>query len=144
VKHYCLLPTTINYVWNKEELPDHWKEFTILPVHKNGDKTDCNNYFGISLLPTSFKILWNILLSRLSLYINEIVGDHNFGFWHNRSTADQIFCIHKIPEKKLENNDTVHHFFIDFRTAYHLLRGGGSIVQYFHRVWGAHEISQTG
>jgi hypothetical protein len=40
----------INSVWNKEELPDQCKESTIVPVHKKGDKTDCNNYCGISLL----------------------------------------------------------------------------------------------
>jgi hypothetical protein len=36
----------INYVWNKEQLPDQWKESIIVPVHKNGDKTDRNNYHG--------------------------------------------------------------------------------------------------
>jgi hypothetical protein len=56
----------INSVWNKEELPDQWKESIIVPVQKNGDKTDCNNYRGISLLSTSNKILSNIHLSRLS------------------------------------------------------------------------------
>jgi hypothetical protein len=25
-------------IWNKEELPDQWKESTIAPVHKKGDK----------------------------------------------------------------------------------------------------------
>jgi hypothetical protein len=34
----------INYIWNKEELPEQWKESVIVPVHKKGDKTDCNNY----------------------------------------------------------------------------------------------------
>jgi hypothetical protein len=33
----------INSVWNKEELPDQWKEYIIVPIHKNGDKTDCNS-----------------------------------------------------------------------------------------------------
>jgi hypothetical protein len=42
----------INSVWNKEELPDQWKESNIVPVHKKGDKTDCNSYCGISLLST--------------------------------------------------------------------------------------------
>jgi hypothetical protein len=30
----------INSVWNREELPDQWKEYSIVPVHKKGDKTD--------------------------------------------------------------------------------------------------------
>jgi hypothetical protein len=45
----------INSVWNKEELPDHLKESIIEPVHKKGDKTDRNDYPGISLLSTSYK-----------------------------------------------------------------------------------------
>jgi hypothetical protein len=47
----------INSVWNKEELSDQWKKSINVPVHKKGDKTDCNNYPGISLLSTSYKIL---------------------------------------------------------------------------------------
>jgi hypothetical protein len=60
----------INSIWNKEVLPDQWKESIIVPVHKKGDKTDCSNYRGISLLSTSNKILSYILLSRLSPYIH--------------------------------------------------------------------------
>jgi hypothetical protein len=39
------------------------KESIIVPIHEKSDKTDCNNYRGISLLSTSLKILSNILLS---------------------------------------------------------------------------------
>jgi hypothetical protein len=70
----------INSVWNKEKLPDQWKESFIVPVHKKGDKTDCNNYHGISLLSTSYKISTNIILSRLGPYIDEIIGGHQCGF----------------------------------------------------------------
>jgi hypothetical protein len=59
----------INSIWNEEELPDEWKESIIVPVHKKDDKTDCNNYRGISLLPTTYTVLLNTLLSRLSPYI---------------------------------------------------------------------------
>ncbi|PNF34303.1 hypothetical protein B7P43_G16291 [Cryptotermes secundus] len=51
--------------WHKEKLPHQWKESIIAPVYKKGYKTDCSNYWGISLLLTSYKILSNIL-SRLS------------------------------------------------------------------------------
>jgi prefoldin subunit 5 len=66
----------INSVCHKEESPDQWKEFIIVPVQKKGDKTDCITYCWISLLSTSCTILSNILLSRLGLYIDEIIGDH--------------------------------------------------------------------
>jgi hypothetical protein len=60
----------INSIWNKEELSDQWKASIIVPVHKKGDKTDCNNYRGISLLSAWYKMLSNILLSRLSVYVD--------------------------------------------------------------------------
>ena len=53
----------IIYVLNKEELPEEWNESIIETIHKKWDKTDWNNYRGISLLPTTYKILYNILLS---------------------------------------------------------------------------------
>jgi hypothetical protein len=70
----------IMLIWNKEELPHQWKESIVVPVHKKRDKTDCSNYRGISLLSTSYKILSNILLSRLIPYADEIIGDHQHGF----------------------------------------------------------------
>jgi hypothetical protein len=47
----------INCIWNKEELPEQWKESIIVLIYRKGDKTDCSNYRGISLLSTSYKIL---------------------------------------------------------------------------------------
>jgi hypothetical protein len=42
----------INSIWNKEELPEQWKESIIVPIYKD-KKTDCSNYRGISLLSTT-------------------------------------------------------------------------------------------
>jgi hypothetical protein len=39
-----------------------------------------SNYAGISFLPTTYKILSNILLSRLTPYAEEITGAHQCGF----------------------------------------------------------------
>jgi hypothetical protein len=50
--------------------------------------------------------------------INKIIGDHQFGFRHNRSTTDRIFYIRQILEKKWEYNETVHQLFVDFSFTY--------------------------
>ena len=64
----------------------------------------------------------NILLSRLISYAEEVNRDHQCGFRRNRSTADHIFCIRQILQKKLEYNEAVHHLFIDFKKAYDSVR----------------------
>jgi hypothetical protein len=112
----------IMLIWNKGELPHQWKESIVVLIHKKGDKTDCSNYRGISLLSTSYKILSNILLSRLFPYTDEIIGDYQCGFRRNRSTTDHFFYIRQILEKKWEYNSTVHQLFIDFKEAYVSIR----------------------
>jgi hypothetical protein len=68
----------INSIWNKKELPQQWKESNI--VSTGIYKTDHSNYKGVELLPTAYKILSNILVSRLTPYVNEIMGVHQYGF----------------------------------------------------------------
>jgi hypothetical protein len=125
----------INSIWNKEELPDQWKESIIVPVCKKGDKTDCSNYHGISLLSTSTKIVSSILLSQLSPSTDEFIGDQQCGFQHKRSTTDPIFCTHQILEKKMgvqrDSTSAIQRF----------QESLWSIVQYSHRVWDTHETS---
>jgi hypothetical protein len=81
----------ISSVWNKEELPQDWKESISVPVHNKGYKTDCSNYQDISLLLASYKILSSMLLSRLSPHLDKITGYHQYGFQRNRPITDQIF-----------------------------------------------------
>ena len=73
-------------------------------------------------MPTTYKILSNILLSRLTPYAEEIIGDHQCGFRRNRSTTDHLFCIRQMLEKKWEYNEAVHQLFIDFKKTYYSVR----------------------
>jgi hypothetical protein len=82
----------INSIWKKESI--------IVSNYKKGDTTYCSNYRGISLLSTTYKILANILLSRLTPYAEEIIGGHQGEFLRNKASIDHIFCIREILKKK--------------------------------------------
>lgn len=105
-------------IWREEELPVEWKLGIICPLYKKGDKLDCTNYRGITLLNIAYKIFANVLYQRLLPYANENIGEYQCGFRNNRSTTDQLFGIRQIMEKCREFNVTTHHLFVDFKAAY--------------------------
>ena len=96
---YDISRLRVNSIWNKEELPENLKESIIVPIYKKGDKTYCNSYRGISLLPATYKILSNILPSKLSPYAEEIIGYHQCGFRRNRSPTFYVFSTRPILQK---------------------------------------------
>jgi len=63
----CTNHKLIQTIRNKEEWPQQWKECITTPSYKKSDKTVSNNYRRISLLSAMYKILSNILLSKLIL-----------------------------------------------------------------------------
>ena len=98
------------------------KESIIAPIYKKGDKTNCSNYRGISLLSATYKILSNTLLSRLSPYAKEIIGDLQCGFRWNRSTAGHIILHSLNTWEEWEYIEGVHELFIDFKKDYDSVR----------------------
>jgi hypothetical protein len=68
------------------------------------------------------KFVSNILLSRLTPFADEIIGDHQCGFRHSMSMTDRIFYIRQILEEKWEYKSTVHQLFTDFKKAYDSVR----------------------
>jgi hypothetical protein len=60
----------INSVWNKEGLSNQWKESVVVPIYEKGDKSDCNECRGMSLLSSSYTVFFSILLLRSMLRRN--------------------------------------------------------------------------
>jgi hypothetical protein len=84
---------------------------------------------------------YRISSSRLSPYVDEIIGNQQCGFRRSRSTTDQIFCIRQTLEIKWEYNDTVQQLFTDFKRAYDSMRR--EVWYNILIVWGTHETSQV-
>ena len=98
----------ITSIWKKEKLPEERKESIIIPIHKKGDKTDCNNYRGISLLPNTYKILSSILLSRLIPYAKKIIGIISVAF----DATSRLLIIYSTFAKYLRKNGNKMNQFI--------------------------------
>jgi hypothetical protein len=114
----CGALTGFDSICNKEELAEQWKKSVIAHIYKKNDKTGCGNYRGILLLSATYKTVSNIRLSKLTPYVDEIIGDRQCGFRRNRSTIIKIFCVRQIMEQNWEHSGTVHQLLTGFRKAH--------------------------
>lgn len=113
-----IIYTLVKQIWQKEQIPEEWKIGLICPIYKKGDRLNCQNYRGITLLCTVYKIFTYLLRKRLEEDYNKIIGEYQSGFRAGRSTIDQIYTVKGIAEKFWEFDLNLYHLFIDFRTAY--------------------------
>ena len=61
----------IERIWLEEVMPDEWNNGVVCLIHKKGNPLICKNYRGNSLLNTAYKVLSNIIFSRLLPYAEE-------------------------------------------------------------------------
>jgi sorting nexin-29 len=115
--HYAIFKIS-QKIWRDERVPSSRNEAIIIPLHKKGDKTICENYRGISLLNSAYKIFSKILLNRLEPYVEENLGEYQCGFRKGRSTIEQLSVIGQIIEKKYEYRQNIWQLFIYFKNAY--------------------------
>lgn len=114
--------TTLHELFQKihqeEEVPEDWSKAIITPIYKKGDKSDCKNYRGISLLSVPGKVFTKVLQRRMKSCVERALAEEQAGFRPGRGTTDQIFTIRQITEKYLEHNKPCYFNFIDFKQAF--------------------------
>ncbi|CAB1098711.1 unnamed protein product [Ectocarpus sp. CCAP 1310/34] len=93
------LHTILVKVWNGGVIPrEEWKDATIKVLYKEGDRSNCNNYRGISLLSHVGKVPIKIITNRLSAFCeaNNILPEEQCGFRSGRSTVDMLFVVRRL------------------------------------------------
>ena len=76
------LSDMVNISFNQGVFPNILKIANVIPIHKKGDKLDCNNYRPISLLSNISKISEKSMHIRLVNFLkkNKLLFCHQFGF----------------------------------------------------------------
>ena len=85
-------------IWREGKVPQQWKDAVITVLHKKGDKTECGNYRGISLVSHAGKVLLKVVARRLSAYCEAkgLLPEEQCGFRPNRSTTDMMFVVRRL------------------------------------------------
>ncbi len=101
-------------VWEQSKVPEDWRKTIIVPLYKGkGNREECSNYRGISLLLVPGKIYGRILNERMMEITDKSVGDEQEGFQKGRGCINQIFAVKILVEKYLEKNRNLFAAFMD-------------------------------
>lgn len=111
-----MITTLMNKISEESTIPTEWELGIILPIHKKGNKRDCNNYRGVTLLSNVSKIYERLLDNRLKTKIESQLEESQSGFRKGRGIQDHIFTIKQLIEKHF-NND-IYVAFIDLQKAF--------------------------
>ena len=107
-------------VWRQGKAPQQWKDAVITVLHKKGDKTECGNYRGISLVSHAGKVLLKVVARRLGAYCEAkgLLPAEQCGVRPDRSTTERMFVVRRLQEVGRKAGVSLHICFIDIQKAY--------------------------
>lgn len=105
-------------VWNRERVPQQWKDVNIVTISKNkGDKSICSDSRGISSIAIDGKVLAKVMLRLTSTIAKRVTPESQCGFRKERGTVDMIFVTCQLQEKCREQHKDVFTAFLDLSKA---------------------------
>ena len=115
-----ILSDLFNKCISASYFPDMFKVATVIPLHKNNERTELSNYRPISLLTCIAKIFEKLLFDRLYEFFmrNHLICDNQFGFVRGRTTSHAAIHLTNFCSSAFEENKFALSVFIDFSKAF--------------------------
>ena len=96
-------------------VPSDWKQGKVVPIHKGGSKTDCQNY-----QPIIMKVLERFVHNQLYTYLSDsgILSPHQSGFRPLHSTKNTIIHVTDYILANMDMGKLTGAVFMDLRKAF--------------------------
>ena len=119
--------------WNTGIISTEWKRGLVVPLWKGkGDRQDCNNYRGVTLLSVPGKVFARIIIDRVHHHLLEHQHPEQSGFRPKRSTIDHILALRVLTEYRREFRLGLITAFVDLCKAFDFVNRDA--------LWGIHGL----
>jgi hypothetical protein len=114
------LTSLFRSIWEAGVIPQQLKDANMVHLYKRkGNRQQCDNHRGISLLSIAGKILARVLLNRLLKHLEQgLLPESQCGFRSQRGTVDMIFAARQLQEKCQEQHTDLFMTFVDLTKAF--------------------------
>ncbi len=114
-----MLQRLIAQSWATGTIPNQWRDGTLVPIPKKGDRHKVQNWRGICLLAVAGKVLAHVLRERLQPLQEAIAAEYQSGFRRERGCIDAIHTWRYLSELTSRHPaSTLHTVFVDLAKAY--------------------------
>lgn len=110
-----------NRIWKGKEWIEEWNEGLIVPIKKKGDGGRVEDYRGVTLTTSAYKVYAMVLGERLEREVEEggKVPQNQTGFRKGMGTIDNIYVLNHLVNKQLSREKgKLVAFFVDLRAAF--------------------------
>ena len=132
----CCLTSLFNFIWSSESIPSDWLNHLIVPLHKKGSRSKCNNYRGIALLSIPSKVFNHAILNRIKPRAEALLRENQCGFRKGRRCTNQLFSLRVLMEKARDYHRPLYICFVDLGKAYDSINRAAlwSVLQYCYHL----------
>lgn len=98
--------------------PIEWKKSFLVPIFKNGKKSDIENYRGVAIISCIPKLFEAIINKQIFIQVKHLISENQHGFFKGRSTATNLLQFVSFTLDAMDNGKFVQTLYTDFSKAF--------------------------
>lgn len=101
-------------------VPQDWRDADVVPLHKKGSKSKCENYRPISLTSIVGKLLESVIKDEITSHLNNynLLNESQHGFTSGKSCLTNLLDFFETVTNELDDGNDVDLIYLDFSKAF--------------------------